>query len=172
MDEESDEFTGLATLPPIRVDNRFRAPTHLDYIGGKIVWHCAGQHGWIMSLTEQEAHDAVDYLRRLFGITPNHGIWCRKMEGLWYMEFRARGNYTGARPWHGCGATWLWLDWKQQDEADEEAKRRFPTGAVVTFFAKGRLYKGVVAGGRKRATVVIPGYNGKWHVPYRMLEQG
>lgn len=75
---------------------------------------------------------------------------------------------AGKRPWHWCGETVLFEDWKNREENIQILKSTFTLGDKVFFINQdGEKVSGIFAGARKRATVIIPG--GKWYIPLDQL---
>lgn len=139
--------------------------------GWNITWH-SPSHGSIQALTRHEADDFLQYINREYHVNSKAGAWfTRDSLGLWSCEFHVH-PYAGRFPWSLDGRTYLFTTWKEQEDSRFQLQRTFVVGTRVTFTDRdGNTHTGVISGGRKRATVIIPGSSAKWHVPYHMLRR-
>ena len=140
--------------------------------GWKIQWLTPDRHGLVEALTRREADALHSYLLDKYSVYSKHGVWWSRdpVSGLWACEFHTRPGYTF--PWSIDGSTRLFTTWQSTEVNRASLKRQFSLGDPVRFTDSrtGTVIRGIVSGGRKRATVVVPNSRVKWHVPYSMLE--
>ena len=136
----------------------------------RVLWCCEGRHGYVMGLTTPEADEMNYTLEYYYGCKPNRGSWWQKEpDGTYNVEFchQAKVYPPPNRPWGWCGETDLFSDWKARELQQAVTKSRFQMGDRVRFAYRGQTFEGIIAGGRKRATV-IAGHR-KFYMPYSYL---
>lgn len=129
-------------------------------LDGSIEWHCR-RHGVIRGVARKDEILLNEVITYFMG--PKSSWW----DGKGNVEF---SNTTKVyppqkKPWEWCGTSVLFPNAQKADEAQKIAARSFRVGDSVYFFNKSARVDGIVAGIRKRVTVIIPGSDIKWYIP-------
>jgi hypothetical protein len=136
----------------------------------RIEWCCRGRHGVIKRVPKKESNEVNRMLIYFFG--SKCATWKNRPGEPSFMDVEfvhmTKVSPPPRKPWEWCGKTILFRDWQKQEEETKKAMARFSTGDKVYFSHKGQRCYGIVAGGRKRVTVIVDepeSMKGKWYIP-------
>lgn len=139
----------------------------------QVEWHCPGRHGVFRNIPRKETNLLSGAITFFQG---RKGQWWKKSpgkSGFMDVEFVAMTKvYPPPRePWEWCGKSVLFDDMRRLDESTHRISDLFKIGQKVSFTHQGVKYTGLVCNkGKHRATILIPGRDLKWYVPFGELE--
>ncbi len=141
----------------------------------QIEWCCPGRHGVIRRITKEASSTVSKVLNYYFVGKPNKGQWWKRIPEdptLLDVEFThmAKVFPPPKQPWEWCGKSILFEQSHELIKIRQKMATYFKIGQWVNFSYKGVPKKGLISNKAKRATVVVPGEDLGYYIPFSDLE--
>jgi len=134
----------------------------------RIEWCCINRHGVIKNVSKKDQSIVSSAINHFFGLK---GQWWKKSESDESRMMDVEFAHAGDRPWHWCGKTILFKDWKLREENDEKIKSTLKIGETVDFIFRGKKFQGIISSLNKSAKIIIPGDQNWYYIPYSLLSK-